>query len=307
MKKILIISPPRSGSSVLSQLLETAGFSYPASPSPVVSKVSISPSEFNPSGYNEDTLFTLLNDQLIRILYGNQYSFLHSPSIADIEKSFAEDLKPYKFKSFCYDLDEKSVIIPDSYPSRLHELANHSWDVWGLTRMGPLGKWYQAYSKHNVSNGEDIYDTYCKYLSFLSNDSSSTHFYLKDPRLIFAAPAYVPTLKKSGFSIIIINRSTTDLLSSMRGHYGNRLFTDNCIDNLGFVSNHFNYRIKPQEFSDYIDSVEFSINMLKASGIPFLSISYDNLMDHKTRSFELVSLNNFIGAEVDPSILRDPN
>ena len=93
----------------------------------------------------------------------------------------------------------------------------------------------------------------------------------------------------------------------MRGHYGNRLFTDNCIDNLGFVSNHFNYRIKPQEFSDYIDSVEFSINMLKASGIPFLSISYDNLMDHKTRSFELNALNNFIGAEVDPSILRNPN
>ena len=218
-----------------------------------------------------------------------------------------KDLGLDQIKSFSYDLDEKTVVVPNSYSSRLHEIANHSWDVWGLTRMGPTGKWHKAYSRHHVSTGDEIYNTLSKYLSFISCNSASSNLYLKDPRLIFAFPAYINALKQSTFRIIVINRNSSDLLSSMRAHYGKRLFTEDCIDDLGFVSNHFNYRIEPQNFQDYCSSVDLSIEILKDIGLPFLKISYDKIMNSKTRKAELRNLSEFIEADLDSSILRDPS
>ena len=93
----------------------------------------------------------------------------------------------------------------------------------------------------------------------------------------------------------------------MRAHYGKRLFTEDCIDDLGFVSNHFNYRIEPQNFQDYCSSVDLSIEILKDIGLPFLKISYDKIMNSKTRKAELRNLSEFIEADLDSSILRDPS
>ena len=141
---VLVISPPRSGSSVLSQLLESAGYIDPN----ILgghNSINISPSQFNSSGYNEDVAFTLLNDQLIRLMYGQQYSFLHSPPCSSIVSAYNSTFDLNHISSFYYDIDESSLVIPNNYLSRLQELASHSWDVWGLSRMLKNRKWYKVY------------------------------------------------------------------------------------------------------------------------------------------------------------------
>ena len=110
---LLIVSPPRSGSSLLSQLIENSGiFSSWSSSNSIIKS---NPSEFNQIGYNEDICFTLLNDQLIKCLYGEMYSFLYSPESTVIKKYFnnyksmsLEDLIPDKY---FYDLNYENIYI----------------------------------------------------------------------------------------------------------------------------------------------------------------------------------------------------
>lgn len=306
-KKFLVVSPPRSGSSVLSQLLESGGYCYPKIHLCTKSKINISPSEFNPAGYNEDAAFALLNDQLTRLLYGEKYSFLHAPTSSAIIDAFKRPFEGSQINSFYYDLDESSVVVPREYLSRLQDIASHSWDIWGLSRMGPSGKWYKAYSRHNLASGEDVYKRLQEFTSFLSSEAEPRNIYIKDPRIIFAIPAYASALRNSNFAIIFITRDPMDLLSSMRDHYGHRLFTDQCIDNLQFVSNHFNYKVSPQPFADYLSAIDCSIGQINHLGIPILALSYDKLMKKESRRDELTRLNRFINSEVNPGILRSPS
>ena len=307
MRNILIVSPPRSGSSVLSQLLESAGYRSPNVSICNESKIKIAASEFNSAGYNEDSAFTLLNDQLIRLLYGKEYSFLHSPPPpSGITGAELETIKNNDFDSFYYDLEETTVVVPQEYLSRLQEIANHSWDVWGLSRMDSSGKWYKAYSRHNLASGADVQKALFKFNSFLTSQDASSSIYIKDPRIVFAFPAYASAIKASKFSIILINREPSDLLESMRSHYGNRLFTHQCIDNLPFVSNHFNYQVQPQAFADYLTGVYYAFGIIKNLGVPVLELAYDKLMKNAFRRDELSRLNSFIDAEVDSDILYTP-
>lgn len=303
--KLFIVSPPRTGSSVISQLLESAGYTYPEVLK-AESKISISASEYNSSGYNEDVSFTLLNDQLIRIIYGSHYSFLHSPSISAIASASNKYLSHHIFESYFYDLDESTVVVPINYMSRLKEIANHSWDVWGLSRMTRAAKWYKAYSKHKLAYGQDIYNQLLNIKRLLIDDAVPDKSYIKDPRLIFSLPAYYNELKQSSFGVILINRNPEKLFKSMTSHYGHRLFSEDCIDNHGFVSNHFNYQIRPQSFSDYLASAEYSMKSTKELGIPILEISYDKLMNKNSKAEELDKLDNFIMAAVDRSLLYEP-
>jgi hypothetical protein len=304
MKKILIVSPPRSGSSVISQLLESAGYIYPRLPFFSSSYVGISPSEYNAGGYNEDVGLTLLNDQIIRILYGMSYSLLYAPSADRVAIATSVSLKQIAFENFFYDLDESSLLVPRDYLLRLRELANHEWDVWGLSRMSESGKWYRIYSRYNLAKGQDIYNGFRRFSSFLLNQSFPHNIYIKDPRFIFAFPGYLSALKESCFSVILINRESKSLLKSMRSHYGHRLFTDELIDNYSFVSNHFNFQVQPQAFSAYLDSVNNSLEILKASGIPSIDICYDKLMEEKSRDLEISRLENFLGDKVNSNILH---
>ena len=82
---LLIISPPRSGSSIIAQLLENAGLETDKIKE---NQVCINPSIFNKNGYNEDVCFTLLNDQIIRCIYGNEFSFIHAPHPLKIKELF---------------------------------------------------------------------------------------------------------------------------------------------------------------------------------------------------------------------------
>ena len=307
MKNFLIVSPPRSGSSVLSQLLESAGYRSTNASICNESKIKIAASEFNSAGYNEDTALTLLNDQLIRLLYGKKYSFLYSPPVSSIMAAEFESIKNNDLDSFYYDLEEATVVIPQEYLLRLQEIANHSWDVWGLSRMVSSGKWYKAYSRHNLASGADVQKALFKFNSFLTSQDASSGIYIKDPRIVFAFPAYASAIKASKFSIILINREPSDLLESMRSHYGNRLFTHQCIDNLPFVSNHFNYQVQPQAFADYLTGLDYAFGIIKNLGVPVLELAYDKLMKNAFRRDELSRLNNFIDAEVDSDILYKPS
>ena len=307
MNKFLIVSPPRSGSSVLSRLLESAGYRYPKIPLCTEASINIAPSEFNPAGYKEDTALTLFNDQLIRLLYGPQYSFLYAPAESDIRTALTKPIDSGQFGSFHFDLDESTVVVPAEYLSRLKEIADHSWDVWGLSRMGASGKWYKAYSRHNLATGADVYKRLQEYTSFLLSKDTPRYTYIKDPRIIFAFPAYATALQSSNYAIIFIYRDSSGLLKSMRAHYGNRLFTDQCIDNLGFVSNHFNYQIPPQSFSDYLSAVDCAITSIKGLGVPVLELSYNNMMKKELRKDELTRLVEFIDREIDPGVLYTPS
>lgn len=309
MKRILIISPPRSGSSLVSQLLESAGYQQPKLPLSAELLTGISPSEFNPRGYNEDTAFSLLNDQLIRLIYGHRYSFLHSPSPSAILTAVKTGAAPTgrMLDDFYYDLDEATVVMPRDYLSRLKDIANHSWDVWGLSRMQISGKWYKAYSRHNLASGNDIDKKLLEFRNFLQNRFTGPNTYLKDPRVIFAFPAYLKALAKSEFSVILLHRDTSDLLKSMRAHYGNRLFTEHVVDDHKFVSNHFNYQVRPQVFDDYLASARLSMKIIRDLGLPVLELSYDKLKNADHRHEQLSSLNSFIEADVDHSIIHSPS
>jgi len=303
---LFIVSPPRSGSSILAQLVETAGYKGETGFLGLQSQTKIAPSQYNPTGYSEEVAFTLLNDQLIRLIYGHKYSFLHSPSVSAIQEALEVDLSEDTFMGFSYDLDEFTVSVPADYQSRLYELSQQQWDVWGLTRMKPNTKWYRAYSKNGLCNGVDILSKLNSFLSYLASASRTRRIYLKDPRLIFAFPAYLQTMISTKCKILAITRNSGDLLQSMRSHYGHRMFTNETIDHFPYVSNHFNYAIQPQPFSDYVKSAMFSIKLMVDSSLETLHISYDKLMHASNREHELKKLNDFLGAETDSTILKDP-
>lgn len=304
--KVIVVSPPRSGSSVVSQLLESAGYIYPDILD-CHDSINISPSQFNSSGYNEDVAFTLLNDQLIRLIYGPNYSFLHSPPCSLISSAYYSIPDFDYVETFHYDIDELSLVTPENYLSRLDELSSHTWDVWGLSRMLKNGKWYKAYSKCNLAGIDNIRDGLRSVRSFFLNNSGASDIYIKDPRMIFSLPAYVQEVMNSSFGVILIDRNSQSLLKSMRAHYGHRLFTDNCIDDFQFVSNHFNHQVMPQSFDDYLSAISAAKLALKTLGVPLLELSYDKIMNKDFRDSEVKKLEKFISKPVDQTILYNPS
>jgi hypothetical protein len=143
-----------------------------------------------------------------------------------------------------YDLDEFRVDIPENYTNELNFYTGHNWDVWGLTRMQPGLKWHLAYSRAGVETpGKAL----SKLQDIFLNLNNSNLTFIKDPRLIYLLP-----LIDVQVPVVIIKRNPLQILRSMRNHYGPNLFTEQIIHS-DWVSNHFNYRVQPQDFEEYLD------------------------------------------------------
>ena len=301
---VLIVSPPRSGSSLVAQLLESGGFT---SDKVDINKVNINPSSFNKNGYNEDVCFTLLNDQLIKCLYGENFSFIYAPKSLRIKFFFEnnnftnlEKIIPEKYK---YDINEKTIFLPNNYEKHIKKYTGLEWDVWGLTRMQEKGKWYKVYSKFIVSNKKEILNKFQEFSEKLKNKNK---YYLKDPRLIFSLPIFWKQIKnEKSTKVIFIERNQKDTIHSMRSHYGPRLFTNRFIDkDMKIVSNHFNYKISSQDQNEYFESCQTTKAFIKTLGKNFLIINYDNLVSERNSCKELRNLENFLNIKIDYDLIK---
>ncbi|KKU82133.1 MAG: hypothetical protein UY09_C0022G0007 [Parcubacteria group bacterium GW2011_GWA2_47_8] len=210
--KILILSPPRSGSSLLTRLIASSSYRYNLVDN---DNNAFGAHEFNKQGYFEDVFFTLLNDQLIRLYYGMEYSFLFPPSL----KQFLQ----------------VTTLRKDKYPN------GFSYDVDVINGE----KWERCYSKHGIATKDRIIEAMRRVAD--SVEKAEYNLVLKDPRLSLVMPLY----QFSNIKIIWIQRNPDDVRKSMQRHYGPRMFTTKCIPGTPYVSNHFNHKVGPMDFQTY--------------------------------------------------------
>ena len=277
---VVVLSLPRSGSSAIGKILNDSG----VEPFKWKDIITQGTSEFNKYGYWEDVGLNLINDNLIRAAYGQNSSFLHTSSIntrnSDLNIS----------DSFFFDIDEKTLQIPTDYTDRLIDYTGHDWDVWGLTRMLKGNKWYKCYSRFAVENKNSLLASINEYQDLLLKRSLKGNIFIKDPRLIFTHN-YWDFPENTKF--IVIERNKTDLLKSIRNHYGQRLFTDNLFEGYSWVSNHFNYKISYQSFDDYLSIYENLIDPLRENSDYFF-IKFNDIFKNDFSE----NLKNFLGINI---------
>ena len=281
-KNIIILSFPRSGSSLMANLIASAGYKH------YISERSelMGGSEFNPDGYFEDTLITLLNDQLIRFYFGKKCSFLYLPKI--------NNKPPNNPLLWNYDIDETTLFLPKDYEKNIKQYTGHDWDVWGLTRMVEGQKWFRCYSRLGV---QDFFGIFKQKKIFEDKFNSSTNLVLKDPRLSLTLPFY--NLKN--YRIIYIKRDKDDILSSMRKHYGPNLFNGIFLPKSQYCSNHFNYKIEYQDFDEYCEI--FSSNITYAlSTKNHLTVNYNKILSKDEDTIDMI--NNFIHGEININLIK---
>ena len=235
----IVLSLPRSASSSISKNLVELGLDQFDSGTGFVS----SPSQFNQSGYFEDGGLSLLCDQLIRLIGGsNRASFLNPPNFTDLACSMElEEMD----SEFSYDLTEETIEIPDDFVQNTSHYTGVQWDPWGLTRMFAGGKWNRCYSRTSVDEFAKIIRRATDIKDQIS--ISKRPLFIKDPRLAFTLHLF----KFEKIQVLWVKRNPSDVLASMRRHYGPRLFTQSCFQKFDWVSNHFNYRVPPQDFDSY--------------------------------------------------------
>jgi hypothetical protein len=236
---VQVLSTPRTGSSAFGKLLSDSGFTQP----PLKSIENQSASEFNSHGYFEDVELNLCLDNLIRFAFSDRNSFIYNSGMRPDRKVMEENLKSRHLSQ--YDLSEDSVEIPRDYLTDIRKYTGHDWDVWGLTRMQPNTKWHLAYSRAGVETPEKALNKLQSIISYLGNSNLT---FIKDPRLIYLLPLFRTNIRG-----VVIRRNPSEILRSMRNHYGPNLFTKQTFQT-GWVSNHFNYRIQPQDFEDFLDT-----------------------------------------------------
>lgn len=283
--KIIILSLPRSGSSFLTNLIKSSGYQVYSSKNSHL----LGSSNFNTDGYFEDNVLTLLNDQIIRIVFGNQYSFLYVPSIDVVEQkpNSIKDLKDYS-----YDLDDDTIFIPDNYEENIKEYTGSDYDIWALTRMLKGRKWNKCYSKNNV----DTYDNIIKKIKDISNDFNDRSYstIMKDPRLALTFPYFIFS---ENTKFIFLTREKTHCINSMRKHYGKNLFTNKYLPNTNMCSNYFNYKIKYQS-SDYYYETFNAIIKKHLTNKSFISITYEQLIRK-----DVSLLEDFIESKINMNIV----
>jgi hypothetical protein len=283
MNKIIILSPPRSGSSILARLIESAGYKN------FISKNSflLSGSEYNKNGYFEDIAITLLNDQLIRMCYGSDYSFLHTPSFDSYKK-----INLHNNISFKYNLE--NLFIPSQYKEKIFEYTGNTWDSWGITRMLEGEKWHKCYNRYNIDNYTNIIDALSEIVTSFNNNNQN--IIIKDPRLALIMPVYKFDQK---IKILYIKRQYKNIKKSILKHYGPNLFTKKYIFDTKYCSNYFNYLIKYQSFRYYIKTynkiIEESLNKYES-----LTIDYEKLNKKST----IDKINYFIGSSIDSTLIK---
>lgn len=280
--KVIVLSLPRCGSSVMTSLISSAGYNV------YTSAGLLGPSSFNKDGYFEDIKITLLNDQLIRMVYGSDYSFIHTPSLNEFKSKTNQLLTQTDFE---FDLDD--IYFPPNFENQLNDYIGCGWDVWGLTRMLPGGKWHNAYSKYKVKNYNQIIQSITEIEDYINN--SKENIILKDPRLALVLPFY----KFNDCKFIFIKRGKDNTLKSMRKHYGKNLFTLNYLPGTEYCSNHFNYKIKYQDFDYYYETYS-SIIETNIKDKESITINYEDLSKENTINL----LNNFIQGEININLLK---
>lgn len=281
MKNIIVLSLPRSGSSLLSNLLVSSGYSnYITHNSNLLNS-----SEFNVNGYFEDIGITLLNDQLIRLVYGSDYSFLYTPSLAKFKEISMNNGLDYSY-------DNDNVFFPKDYSNNIKQYCGVDWDSWGITRMKNGEKWYRCYHSYKVKNYKQILD---KLISVKNDMNSKSNLIIKDPRMALIVSLY-------GFEnckYVYIRREKNEILNSMRNHYGVNLFSDHYIDDTRYCSNFFDYKIKYQSFDYYYNEYTSIINYFLTDK-EHLTTDYNKLLDKSS----ILDLNKFIGNPVNDNLIK---
>lgn len=269
MFKIIIISMPRSGSSLLAQLLASSGI-YKPFQSPFLNSTLQGPSEFNEGGYMEDVYLSLLNDQIIRMKFGLDYSFLHIPSFDNYYSLWGKEASP----NYKYDYDENTVYLPENYEHNPGKYTGKNWDVWGLTRMLKSGdKWYECYSKHFIQTSAGI-EHGAEKISNLLN-SSNENLIIKDPRLALTLSYF----NIKDYKLVFIRRRPFQVYQSMRRHYGNFMFSSLTPFNNKLCSNHFNYKVKYQNFDYYYHTYNlFCQYLIALNPKNSLVVNYEDLI-----------------------------
>ena len=125
---LFIASAPRSGSSLLLNLLSKSKFNLFSFPGSQLLQGSV----FNKSGYFEDIKLILLNDMIIKSIYGYKYNFLFPPKF--IKNKIREEFDYYKSK-------QSRLFIPNNFLENLKFYTTHNWDNWGISRMAKNEKW----------------------------------------------------------------------------------------------------------------------------------------------------------------------
>ena len=273
LPNIAIVGTPRSGSSFLTKLLVANGWNIPYEND----RISMESYSFNPDGYFESTQINLLNDQLIRAAYGLEYSFLNPPPVDS--SNLDED--------FYFDLDEKTVEIPEDYMENISQYTGQSWDVWGITRMLPGEKWHKAYSKNNLASRDTLLQSKHKVNQYLNG---SAGLVVKDSRLTFTLGEFDRVFDK----VIILTRKENGLVQSIRGHYGTRIFSgEGAFDKFEWVSNHFNYKLPKISYNQFSQRYEEAYKRISHSHDCF-TISQSNL----NSPGEISKLSQFLGFDL---------
>lgn len=282
---LIILGMPRSGTSLVANLCIDSGYNPKISPD---SKF-FGGSPFNKGGYYEEVRLTLLNDQLIRLKYGNSYSFLFPPSI---KKNF----QPINLnKDFSYDITETTLDIPIDFTKNLKKYTGTETDIWGLSRMDREGRWYKAYEKFGVNNVNGI----SEYINYYSSTlSKKRNLIIKDPRLCFTLLDY--NLKN--IKILIVKRSMKKVVASLKRHYGPNFLTNKTFDGFSWNSNHFNLKVSPIEESKFQKNYLDNIKAIKENYTYIHEVSYEKLL--MLDKLHIKELEGFIGKKVNTELIQ---
>lgn len=286
MSKIfLITSPPRCGSSLLANLIsggENILFSHNDTK-------KIQKSEFNKDGYFEDIKINLMNDMLIKSLYGNDYNFLHPP------KYIKTKIKTFDY----YNSKHSKIFYPKNFLDDIKKYTNHKWDNWGISRMEPGQKWHECYKVYGVDTDKKLKNTICYLKKKVSKIKKNIIF--KDARMIFT---YHKLEFKNINFVILKRRSKKNHINSIRNHYGPNLFRRAYIDkNNKIVSNHFNYQVKYLSYEEYLRRYNYFFDKIKKK-YNYLEVFYEDLLE---KNFNKISeLEIFIGRKINLKKIKTP-
>ena len=269
---LAVIGTPRSGSSYLTKVLVSNGFQVPEF-GPIQ---GMEISQFNPDGYFESKFLNLLNDQIIRSVYGSKHSFLYPPKVKFYT---VENLDP----AFSFDLSEDTIQIPEQYLENIRSFTGQDWDVWGLTRMQSGSKWHRIYETLGINSHEGLRRSIGAFNDYLANRKG---LILKDSRLNFTFNLFRPNVTK----VISLHRDESGLTKSIQNHFGPRIFTQKVHEPFDWVSNHFNYQVNYMAFSEYSSNYQNAVDHIK-NDVDLLELDQNSLDSPETLS----ALSKFLG------------
>lgn len=288
MSNIFIISQPRSGSSMLANLINSSGYKNFVSKNSVL----LAGSSQNKAGYFEDVKTILLNDSIIRALYGNEYSFLYPPPTFKRLYNSANYLSGIS-NNFFYDINEETLYFPEGFKDNPSEYTGHDWDIWGLTRMIKGQKWYQCYSKFGVADKIGIKETKTEIENTIN---TSNKLVIKDPRFALTLEIF-NFFSNENNKFIFLSRSCSEVIASMQSHYGSKIFQSLYLPNSRYVSNHFNHMVGYMDYQKFFDRYEFIKSLIVSN--QKIDIKYENILSKNKN--EIKKLEDFLEVNLDLS------